>query len=340
VNFLEAQARNRRGTFRLVGLLALVLAAACWALQIYLTGDVRLYGSPAEILAHPPLIAFGAFGFSLAYAGGSYFWGGRAILMASGARHADPANPREKQFINVLEETAIAAGLPAPQAWILADSDLNAFATGRDPAHAAIAVTEGLLDRLSREELQGVVGHEMAHIKNRDTLLMLFVACMLGAILLIAEIMVRGSRGLRLRSGNRRGGGQAALLGLLAMMVAWILGQLVGRIVAMAVSREREYLADATGAELTRNPEALARALSKIRAAVHPTLSAHPATAPLFIEDPAGHALNEREGAFANLFSTHPPMKQRIQRLRAMAFAGLKRERRANGLDPLTGEPP
>ncbi len=289
-------------------------------------------------LLTPAGTAAGALCFSAFIAAFSYYYGDRATLYVSGARPVNPKDPKEKQFINVAEEMAIAAGLPLPTLWILPDPDLNAFATGRDPSRSAIAVTEGLLGSLNRDELQAVVAHEMGHIRNRDTLLLLFVTCMLGAILLITELMMRGTRYRRWGFRNKESGA-AILIIFLAAVLSWILGRFVARVAAMAVSREREYLADATSAELTRNPMSLASALGKIRLAIQPTAVAHPATAPLFIDDPRGHSLNEKESKFASLMSTHPPIDTRIQRLQAMAFANLKRERRASGLDPLTGNP-
>ncbi|MEW6776050.1 MAG: M48 family metallopeptidase [Bdellovibrionota bacterium] len=339
VNFLEAQASNRWRTFFLIFLLTAILVALCLLLEISLAerGPSYRFGGVVPAQGEKIPIALWAFGFSCLYALVSYFIGGRTILFAAGARHADPTSLKEKTFINVAEEVAIAAGLPVPSLWILPDNDLNAFATGRDPAHAAIAVTEGLLDKLSRDELQAVVAHEMGHIRNRDILLMLYVACMLGAMALIVELLLRLSRRGMVRGGGKRDGG-GAIIFLLAGLIGWILGRLVAQFVAMAVSREREYLADATSAELTRNPQSLVDALRKIHASIQPTVVAHQATAPLFIDDPRGRAVNEREGKLADLLSTHPPMELRLRRLEQMAFANTKRDRAAQGLHPLTGE--
>ncbi len=372
MNFVDAQARNRQRSIWLIGLLTLVLAGVAWAFNIWLTesfqplfgpqgaahgcgggffstdyGDAALNrnlqgtgatgcGGELPAILTPAGTITAAVSVSIALASFSYFWGDRATLFVSGARPVNPLNPRERQFVNVAEEMAIAAGLPAPSLWILPDPDLNAFATGRDPSRSAIAVTEGLLEQLNRDELQAVVAHEMGHIRNRDTLLLLFVTCMVGVILLLTEMMMRGTR-YRRWSFRSREGGKGVLLMLLAAVVAWVAGRFFARVAAMAVSREREYLADATSAELTRNPSALASALDKISRSVQPTLLAHPATAPLFIADPRAHPLNEKESRFADLLSTHPPVSIRIRRLEAMAFANLKRDRREKGLDPLTG---
>lgn len=336
VNFLEAQAQNRRRTIFLVVLLTLILVAVALAFDARMTGELPLYGSLAEFAARPPVWGLGAFGLSVGYAGFTYFAGSRTILFLSRARRADRNVLEERRLDNVVEEMAIAAGLPKPELWILPDTDLNAFATGRSPETAAIAVTEGLLEKLSRDELQAVIAHEMGHIRNRDILLMLYVTCMLGATLLLVEMILRsGGRRNRLSSGSsKKNAGVVMLFVIVVAIVAWI----VSRIVAMAVSREREYLADATSAEFTRNPQALADALRKIHAAVEPTQIAHTATAALFIDDPKGTKLNNGESKLAGLFATHPPIELRIRRMEAMAFAQVKRERLARGLDPLSGE--
>ncbi len=297
---------------------------------------------PERHISHTPFIltpagtAMAALCMAIGIASFSYYFGDRATLYVSGARPVNPDDPKEKQFMNVAEEMSIAAGIPLPSLWVLPDPDLNAFATGRDPSRSAIAITEGLLSALDRDELQAVVAHEMGHIRNRDTLLLLFVTCMLGAILLMTEVMMRGTRYRRWSLRSKETGKAIAIM-FLAAVISWIIGRIFARIAAMAVSREREYLADATSAELTRNPESLAKALQKIRSSIQPTAVAHPATAPLFIDDPKGSRLNEKESRFATFLSTHPPMEARIRRLEAMSFARLKRERREAGLDPLTG---
>lgn len=340
VNFHECQVKNRRRTILLVAFLILLLVVMALMLEAHFTGRLPAWESLDAFVAAPPWFGIAALGGSLGYAGISYFAGSRTVLFLSRARRIDPTDPRERQFQNVAEEIAIAAGLPCPELWIMPDDDLNAFATGRDPEHASIAVTQGLLETMDRDELQAVVAHEMGHIRNRDILLMLYVTCMLGAILLLTEIILRSTFHSSLRrsvggSRNRRSGGQLALLVLGVSLLSWI----VSRIVAMAISREREYLADATSAELTRNPGSLSAALAKIHQSVQPTAVAHTATAPLFIDDPKGSKLNDKESRLAGLFSTHPPIDERIKRLDAMAFADIKRHRRAQGLDPLTGEP-
>jgi heat shock protein HtpX len=255
-----------------------------------------------------------------------YRFGDRAVLASSFARPvtADDASPEVKRLMNVVTEMAIAAGLPMPRVYLIDDPDPNAFATGRDPARASIAVTTGLLAVMSRDELQGVVAHEMAHVRNYDIRTMMLVAALLGAVLLLSDWAMRlrlgGSRDRRRDGGSGAGPLGLVLLGLWLLTV--ILTPLVGRLLATAVSRRREYLADAAGAELTRNPLGLAGALRKLEAAAMPTVRIHRGTAHLCIADPLGRAVNEREGWLADLFATHPPIAERIARLEAMGYRG------------------
>jgi heat shock protein HtpX len=219
---------------------------------------------------------------------------------------------------------AIAAGLPRPALYVIPDPDPNAFATGRDPQHASIAVTLGLLDQLSRDELQGVIAHEMGHIRNLDIRLMTVVAALIGTVMLISEYGLRlmrfGVGGKSRKSSSDKGGGGLGAMMFVLWLIALILAPFLSRILAMAVSREREYLADASGAQLTRNPAALASALEKIDAAEDPTRAIKKGSAHLCIADPLGRNVNEKEGTFADLFATHPPIRKRITYLRAMAY--------------------
>ncbi|NLO92176.1 MAG: M48 family metallopeptidase [Elusimicrobia bacterium] len=244
--------------------------------------------------------------------------GPRMVLQSSGAFPADPNNPKHRQFLNVLEEMHIASGLPMPKAFVIPDPDPNAFATGFSPDNSYVAVTEGLLDSLNREELQGVVAHEMSHIRNLDIRLMTMVAALAGAILLISDFALRMG-GMR-RGSSRDGGGKGNALGLILWLVVLILAPLITNLMAMAISRRREYLADASAAELTRNPMGLASALEKIRSASSPTRSIRQGVAHMCIEDPRGAAAEDGSGFFADLFSTHPPVAKRIEALRAMAY--------------------
>jgi heat shock protein HtpX len=244
------------------------------------------------------------------------------VLESVHAAPLDSADPKQRVFENVVEEMAIAGGLPKPAVYVIPDRDPNAFATGRGPEKSSIAVTAGLLDALNREELQAVVSHEMAHVKNYDIRLMTVVAALVGSVLLISDWGRRGIGwgGGRRRSSRSGGGGALLLVFLVLWILSLVLAPIIARLVAMAVSREREYLADASGSELTRNPLALASALEKIDAAVAPTPSIKQGVAHLCIADPRGRAVNEREGSWAELFATHPPIAKRIALLREMAY--------------------
>jgi heat shock protein HtpX len=213
--------------------------------------------------------------------------------------------------------------VPKPAVYVIPDSDPNAFATGTGPEKSSVAVTAGLLQSLTREELQGVVAHELSHVRNYDIRVMTVVAALVGSVLLLSDWGRRGlwwGGGRRRSSDNGGGSGPLAILFFVVWIVSLLLAPLIAQLVAMAVSREREYLADASGAELTRNPLSLASALEKIEAAVAPTESIKQGVAHLCIADPRGRALNDREGGWANLFSTHPPIARRIELLRQMAY--------------------
>jgi len=268
------------------------------------------------------------------FAGGTswYAWrhGPKRVLQATGAQELiEPATPELKRLENVVEEMAIAAGLPKPKIWIIPDSDPNAFATGRDPFVAHIAVTEGLLALLDRDELQGVVAHEMSHIRNYDIRLMTLLAAMVGSIALMSDIMrqfLRFGGGRSSRGGGGKKGNPLAVVVLILWILTLVLAPIVSSILSMAVSRKREYLADATGAQLTRNPNALANALAKIEARPEATKSIARGAAHLCIIDPAESRLASKEGFLGDLFASHPPMRLRLTRLRGMAYASDKEE--------------
>jgi heat shock protein HtpX len=247
----------------------------------------------------------------------------------------EPSTPEEKVYVNVVEEMAIASGLPRPTVWIVPDKDPNAFATGIDEKSAHVAVTEGLLTTLNRDELQAVVAHEMAHIRNHDVKLMTLLAALVGVLALIAEgtwrvLWFGGGRRGRVGGGGggkKGGGGGAPLVAILLVLwvISIILAPIVSRLLALAVSRKREFLADATAAQFTRNPAALASALRTIEDDAAPTKSIKRGTAHLCIADPLGRRLTHKQGVIANLFGTHPPMGVRIARLKAMAYAQEKK---------------
>jgi heat shock protein HtpX len=237
----------------------------------------------------------------------TFFHGGRMVLSISRARLVDR---RQNPYLaNVVEGLAIAAGTPAPKAYIIRDSAPNAFATGRDPQNSSIAVTTGLLDKLDRLELEGVIAHEMSHIKSYDIRYAMLVAVMVGTVALLSDWMRRSF----FYRGRRRGKSGGGIIVLLALVLA-ILAPIVAQLIRLALSRQREYLADANGALLTRYPEGLASALEKISKDKEPLEAANKATAHLYIVNP----LLEHRGKLNSLFSTHPPAEERIRRLRSM----------------------
>ena len=243
---------------------------------------------------------------------GAYFGGDRLVLAASGAKPVDERTA--PQLLNVVRELSLAANIPMPKVYLIDDTAPNAFATGRDPAHASIAVTRGLLEKLDREELQGVIGHELSHIRNFDIRFALLVGVLVGSVALLADMFLRwtwwtGGR----RSGRRDGGGGAALLFVIAVLLA-IVAPLAARLVQLAVSRQREYLADASSVELTRNPYGLQRALAKIAADREVLEVANRATQHLYFANP----IKKWEERSSSLWSTHPPIVDRINRLRQL----------------------
>ncbi|OLC11481.1 MAG: hypothetical protein AUH41_00315 [Gemmatimonadetes bacterium 13_1_40CM_66_11] len=261
----------------------------------------------------------------------SYKTGPEKVLWATGAHElTDPQTDAERQLVNVVEEMAIAAGVPRPRIWIVPDEDPNAFATGHDPRDSHIAVTNGLLRICNRDELQAVIGHELGHVKNLDVRLMTTLAALVGAVLLVRDGMGRmmGRGRFPTRSSGRRSKDAGPLLAILLALwvISWIIAPLVTQLLAMAVSRRREYLADAMSAQFTRNPLALASALEKIESAAAPTESIKRGAAHLCIADPLGRRLTSREGWLADTFATHPPMGMRISRLKGMGYAQLKKE--------------
>ena len=305
-NIYEQQAANKRNTIVVMGTFILFVGFLGFGVDAFILGsDFPI----ATIIA-------------LCVGTGSAFWGlssgANAVLGSSSAIPVPADDPKYQQLRNVVDEMTIASGLPKPQLYVIPDPDPNAFATGKDPEHACIAVTEGLLQKLNREELQGVIAHEMSHVRNFDIRMMTVVAALGGAVMLLSEF---GLRSMQFGGGRRKGrGGNLGPIVFVLWLVAMFLAPLIMRLLSMAVSRQREYLADASGAELTRNPSALAEALQKIDDAVEPTRSIKKGTAQLCIADPLGRSVNAKEGSFADLFGTHPPISKRIMLLKAMAY--------------------
>ncbi len=332
-NLYEQQARNRRKTVFVISLFLLLVLFLGYGVDRFVIGvgpsRSLWYVSPFEP-SRPgparhvpfPVGTVTALGVGALTAWLGYRSGDKLVLASCRAVLVAPSDLKTRQLDNVVEEMAIASGLPKPRVYVVPDTDPNAFATGRDPAHASIAVTRGLLEMMGREELQGVVAHEMSHIRNYDTRVMTVTAALLGAVLLIHDWSARAGswRGGR-DSADRKGFGAGQMLLFILWIVLVALAPLLGQLIAMSISRSREYLADASGAELTRNPMGLASALRKLQAATAPTRSISRGTAPLCICDPLEHLLSDREGFWADLLATHPPLAQRIRILEAMAYA-------------------
>lgn len=289
-SFYAQQASNRRSSGVLMLMLFVVLGA--------LGGVIGFaYGDPISgaIVAFVVAAVFGTF---------SWFSAGRLIMAMSGARKV--SHDEAPQLYNIVEEMKIASGLPMPQVYIIDAAAPNAFATGRDPEHSAVAVTTGLMAKLNREELQGVIAHEMSHIRHFDIRYATLAAVLVGATALIADGFLRGF-------GRGRGGRGNLPLLLIAVAFA-VLAPLSAQLLQMAISRQREFLADAGAVELTRNPEGLASALEKIAADPEPLEVANRATAPLYIINP----LKKFSMSSKALFSTHPATEARIKALREM----------------------
>jgi Zn-dependent protease with chaperone function len=306
--FYAEESANRRKSF----LLAL-LVVAFLAVFGYIIGYVVGLGSGNEaIFGIGALLIAVAFGFLGAI--GSYYGGDQLVLASSHAKEIGPQQAPE--LFNVVNELAVAAGVPMPKVYIIDDPSPNAFATGRDPQHASVAITTGLLQKLDREELQGVIGHEMSHVRNYDIRFTLIVGVMVGSIALLAQLFLRYTfwfGGGRSRDNNNNGSGGLGAIFLVVGIVLAILAPIFTALVQMAVSRQREYLADASSVELTRNPHGLERALAKLAADNEPLHSANGATQHLYIVNPL-----KKLGGGSALFSTHPPIVDRINRLRQL----------------------
>ena len=299
--FAQASA-NRRNSFLLAAFVVAILGLLGFTVGYAIVGD------PAGGVA--------ATGAALLLGGliavGTYFQGDKLVLAVSGARQVDAqAAP---QLMNVVQEMAIAANVPMPAVYVIDDSAPNAFATGRDPKHASVAITTGLLEKLDREELQGVIGHELSHVRNFDIRFALIVGVMVGAIAILADFFLRftfwgGGR----RGRDRDGGGGQAIIFFIAIALA-ILAPIIARFIQLAVSRQREYLADASAVELTRNPYGLERALAKISGDPEVLEVANRGTMHMYFTNP----IKKFEERSSNLFSTHPQVVDRINRLREL----------------------
>ena len=293
-------AGNRFKTYLIFGIFIFLFTGF-----FYIIGEV--YGSAT---------GYGVIGFLIALFStlGSYFYSDKLVLATTGAR---PATKQEFfHLYTVVENLSIAAGTPMPKLYVIHDPSPNAFATGRDPKHAVVCVTTGLLERLERSELEGVIAHELSHVKNYDMLVSTITAVLVGTIGLVADWIFRSFLwgGLGNRDSNNRRSNNPAMIVL--FLLALIITPIVATLIQLAISRKREYLADASGALLTRYPEGLARALEKIAIDPHQLRTATTSTAHLFIANP--FKKKQVSSWVTSLFSTHPPIDERIKILRSM----------------------
>jgi len=292
------QGQNVRKTWFLMAMFLVLVIAVGYAVAWYMQTPALLYVAVI---------------FAMVMNVGSYWFSDKIVLKMT---HAKPATLEDnRELYNIVENLAITAGLPMPKVYVVTDPSPNAFATGRNPEHAVVAVTTGLMQILNRSELEGVVAHEMSHIGNRDMLVMTVAVVLAGFIAIISDIMLRSM----LWGGGRDRDGKAGAIALVFVIVGIILAPIAAQLIQMTVSRKREYLADATGALLTRYPEGLASALEKISAHAQPMKHASNATAHLFISDPfKGAQKRSMMQKIGVLFQTHPPAAERIARLRDM----------------------
>jgi heat shock protein HtpX len=304
-SFYDQIAANRRNSFLMAAFVVALLALLGFAIGYAVSGE--------------PAGGVVATGLALLVGGlasiGTYFAGDSLVLSVSGAREVDEA--AAPQLLNVVREMAIAANVPMPKVYVIDDTAPNAFATGRDPQHASVAITTGLLEKLDREELQGVIAHELSHVRNLDIRFSLIVGVMVGAIAILADFFLRftfwgGGRSRDRDSGGGSGGAQAIVF-ILAIVLAF-LAPLISRFIQLAVNRQREYLADASGVELTRNPYGLERALAKISADPEVLEVANRGTQHMYFTNP----IKKFEERSSGLMSTHPPILDRINRLRQL----------------------
>jgi heat shock protein HtpX len=303
--FYNQIAGNRRKSVLLALIVVLLFGALGFSIGFAITGDVFGAGVTTAI----------ALGIGTSLALGSYFGGDALVLRVAGAKEVDPASA--PQLMNVVQELAIAANIPMPKVYVIDDTAPNAFATGRDPKHASIAITTGLLEKLDREELQGVIGHELSHVRNLDIRFAMIVGVLVGSIALLADFFLRftfwggGRRSSRDRDSG--GGGLQVVFFVIAIVLS-ILAPIIARFVQLAVNRQREYLADASSVGLTRNPYGLERALAKISSDSEVLEVANRATQHMYFTNP----IKKFEERASGLFSTHPATVDRINRLREL----------------------
>ena len=306
-SFYEQISANRRNSFLMAAFVVALLALLGFTIGYAVSGSVE---GAVAVTGLATLLggASGAF---------TYFAGDSLVLAVSQAREVNET--QAPKLMNVVRELAIAANIPMPKVYVIDDTAPNAFATGRDPQHASLAITTGLLEKLDREELQGVIGHELSHVRNLDIRFSLIVAVMVGVIAILADFFLRFTfwGGGRSRDRDGGGGGAQAVIFVLAIVLA-ILAPLISRFIQLAVSRQREYLADASSVELTRNPYGLERALAKISSDQEVLEVANRGTQHLYFTNP----IKKFEERSSNLMSTHPAIIDRINRLRQLTGEG------------------
>jgi len=307
--FYDQISANRRNSLFLALAVILLLAVLGFAIGYAISG--RAAGAVGAVVIAVIIGSVAALG--------SYFGGDKLVLTVSDAKEVDPTSA--PQLMNVVQELAIAANIPMPKVYLIDDTAPNAFATGRDPKHASVAITSGLLQKLDREELQGVIGHELSHVRNFDIRFALIVGVLVGSIALLSDFFLRFTfwGGGRRSSSDSKGGANAlqAVMFVVAIVLA-ILAPIAARAVQLAVSRQREYLADASSVDLTRNPAGLERALAIIAEDKEVLEVANRATQHLYFTNP----IKKFEERSSNLWSTHPPIVDRINRLRQLTGEG------------------
>jgi heat shock protein HtpX len=304
-SFYSQISANRRNSFLLAAVVVILFGL------LGFTIGYALVGSTSGALGVMAL----ALGIGAVSGVGSYFSGDKLVLAVSGAREI--TEDQAPQLMNVIRELTIAADVPMPKVYVIDDTAPNAFATGRDPNHASVAITTGLLEKLDREELQGVIGHELSHVRNFDIRFSLIVGVMVGTIAILADFFLRftfwSGMGAGRRSNREGGNGAQAIVAIIAIVLA-ILAPIISRFIQLAVSRQREYLADASSVELTRNPYGLERALAKIASDQEVLEVANRGTQHMYFTNP----IKKFEARSSGLMDTHPPILDRINRLREL----------------------
>ncbi|MFN2602268.1 MAG: M48 family metallopeptidase [Gemmatimonadaceae bacterium] len=332
-NLFAQQQANRKATRRLVAGFILFVAWLGFGGDFiwYLWSSQQASARASEGLGYYGVHLFPGLGIAMLLIAGVMAWwgynfGATSLIKATGGHEIlDPSSEAEQKLVNVVDEMSIASGTKRPHLWVIPDEAPNAFATGVHIDDAHIAVTQGLLDTLSRDELQAVVGHEMGHVANLDVRLMTLLTALVGVVALIHNSAFRvmnfgGGGRSRSRSRDNKGAGLLVVVLLVVWIISWLIAPIVTRLIAMKVGRSREYLADAMSAQYTRNPGALVDALEKISSSNVAPKMIPKSSAQLCIVDPFHSEWGDREGKMADLMATHPPLRERIARLRAMAY--------------------